>query len=127
MNRRGNSLVGMMATIAIIGVLAVGMFYGSGMLKGGPAKSGRKDGLGKTVPGMAKLSAKDTVCRNNLSQVRSAIQIAQTASGDDVPPQTLEETRIGSSFYECPIGKERYAYDPATGQVGCPHPGHEKY
>jgi type II secretory pathway pseudopilin PulG len=126
MNRRGNTLVGLMAAMAIIAVLSVGAFYGSGMFKGG-AQSPRKDGKGKTIPGLAKLQAQDTVCRSNLGQVRSAIQLAMTASGEDTPPQTIEETRIGSSFYECPIGKERYVYDPATGQVGCPHPGHEKY
>jgi hypothetical protein len=127
MNRRGHTLIGLMAAMAIIAILSVGLFYGSGMLKGGPAKSPRKDGKGTTIPGLAKLQAQDTVCRNNLSQLRSGLQIAQTSSGDDTYPQTLEETRLGSSFYQCPVGKERYTYDPTTGQVTCPHPGHEKY
>ena len=127
MSRRGNTLVGMLVVIAIIGVLTVGTFYGSGMLKGGPKSSPRKDGKGTTIPGLVKLEAQDTLCRNNLNQLRSGIQLAQTASGEDTPPQRLEETRIGASFYSCPVGKERYNYDPTTGQVACPHPGHEKY
>lgn len=126
MNRRGNTLVGLMAAMAIIAILSVGAFYGSGMLTG-KTGSARKDGRGKTIPGLAKLKAQDTVCQSNLGQLRSGIELATNASGEDTPPQTLEETRIGSSFYECPLGKERYVYDPATGKVGCPHPGHEKY
>lgn len=127
MNRRGHTLVGLLAAMAIIAILSVGLFYGSGMLSGGQAKSARKDGKGKTIPGLAKLQAEDTVCRTNLGQLRAGIQIAQTNSGDDVPPQTLEETRLGAQFYSCPLGKEPYTYDPTTGQVSCPHPGHEKY
>lgn len=125
MNRRGDTLVGLLAAMAIIAVLSVGAFYGSGMLNGGN-KSARKDGKGKTIPGLAKLKAEDTVCQSNLGQLRAGIQIAMT-NAEDTPPQTLEETRLGAQFYSCPLGKERYTYDPTTGQVSCPHPGHEKY
>lgn len=127
MNSRGNTLVGMLVTMAIIAVLAVGMFYGSGMLKQGGPTSPRKDGKGTTVPGLVKLEAKDTVCRSNLGQLRMAIEIAHTNSGEESFPTTIEETRLGSDFYKCPVGGEGYQYDPATGLVTCPHPGHEKY
>jgi len=43
-------------------------------------------------------------------------------------PKTLAEVRgLGNDMKQCPIGKEPYEYDPATGKVHCPHPGHEKY
>jgi hypothetical protein len=125
MNQRGNTLVGMLVVMAIIAILAVGMFFGSGMLKGG-TKSPRADGKGKTVPGLVRLEAKDTVCRSNLSNLRSSIEILKI-NAEDTPPSALEETRLGSSFYNCPVGGEQYTYDPSTGTVGCPHPGHEKY
>jgi hypothetical protein len=115
-----------MVTIVIMMILAVALFKGSGMLgvKSAPA---RKDGHGTTVLGAAEWAAKDDVCRSNLSQVREALQLAESQDPDGKFPQTLQETKIGNDFYSCPIGHEPYAYDPTTGQVHCVHPGHEKY
>ncbi len=89
--------------------------------------SPRADKKGYTTVGLARLSALDTKCQSDLQQVRLAIQTAKAGSGDDANPATLEETRLGPEFYKCPVGGESYVYDPATGQVHCPHPGHEKY
>jgi hypothetical protein len=125
MNKRaGTSLISVIASVAIIAVLAVVLLMGSGALRGEPA-SNRADGLGKTIPGAAKAAAQDTECRSNLGQVRQAIQLRLTL--DEDPPQSLEETRLGSNFYRCPLGKEPYEYNPQTAQVKCPHPGHEKF
>jgi hypothetical protein len=122
---RGNTLVGMLITIALMALLAVVLFKGSGAFgaKSGP---GRKDGRGTTTMGLAELAAKDTVCRSNLAQVRAALIIAQS-NNDEKFPDTLEETKLGNDFYKCPLGGEKYIYDPTTGKVYCPHPGHEKY
>lgn len=117
----------MLVVVAIIMLLAVGIFYGSGMFaKPGEQKSSRPDGLGTTVPGQVKLAARDEVCRNQLGQIRQALQIA-AMSNEDQPPADLRETKLPADFYQCPIGKEAYTYDPSTGVVQCPHPGHEKY
>ncbi|RYG32983.1 hypothetical protein EON81_19340 [bacterium] len=123
--KRGFTLVSTLVTIAIIMVLMVATFYGSGFLQGKTASS-RKDGLGKTVMGQAKYAAKDDVCRSNLGQVRQAIQILQI-NEDDKPPEDIHETKLPQEFYSCPVGKEAYLYNPETGQVQCPHLGHEKY
>ncbi|RYG48390.1 hypothetical protein EON79_04630, partial [bacterium] len=56
--RRGFTLVSTLVTIAIIMVLMVATFYGSGFLQGKTASS-RKDGLGKTVMGQAKYAARN--------------------------------------------------------------------
>jgi hypothetical protein len=46
---------------------------------------------------------------------------------EDQPPADVRETKLPAEFYACPIGKEAYLYDAASGKVQCPHPGHEKY
>ena len=124
--QKGQTMIASMIVIAIILILAVILLrgYTGGHLGGA---SPRQDKLGHTIPGLATLSAKDDVCRNNLSQDRSAIQIAHTANGDEGYPATLDDLKLGHDFYYCPVGHERYDYDAATGQIHCPHPGHEKY
>ncbi len=127
-NRKsGNTLVATLLTVAIILVLVVVFFKGSSMFgaKSGAVKA-RADGKGTTVVGQVKWSAEDDVCRSNLNQLRQGIQLFEQTN-DDRPPQSLAETRLGSQVYSCPIGHEPYRYDPTTGQVSCPHPGHEKY
>ncbi len=120
---RGFTLISSIATIGIIAILAA-VYVG---YSGTGGKSPRADGRGKTTLGLVKANAQDEVCKSNLSQVRQSLMVAQTSSGDDSYPATLEETRIGADFYKCPMGKEPYVYDPKTGKVYCPHPGHEKY
>jgi hypothetical protein len=126
MNRiQGNTLVGTLITIAIMAVLAVALFKGSGAFGGSSAPT-RKDGHGTTTMGAAEWAAKDTVCRSNLGQVREALILAQSVNEEKFP-ENLEDTKLPKEFYKCPVGGEKYIYDPGTGKVSCPHPGHEKY
>ena len=125
MRRRGQTLVATLVVIAIMAILAVALLRPWAV--GGTAKPARADGKGETVPGLVKLKADDTVCRSNLDQVRSFIQIAR-GNADDQPPAALAEIQgLPKDFLACPLGKEPYAYDPTTGTVRCVHPGHEKY
>ena len=125
MRTRGQTLVATLVVIAIMAILAVALLRPWAV--GGTAKPARADGKGNTVPGLVKLKADDTVCRSNLDQVRQFIQIARI-NADDQPPQTLAEIHgLPKEFLTCPLGKEPYQYDPATGTVRCVHPGHEKY
>jgi len=119
--RSGQTLAATLIVVGIIAVLAVVLLTGT---RGG--QSSRKDGLGKTLVGASKLKAVDEECRNNLRQVRASLLIA-SSNEDETFPGSLQETKLGDSFYRCPIGKEPYTYDPAGGKVNCPHPGHEKY
>ncbi|HRK20608.1 MAG TPA: type II secretion system protein [Fimbriimonadaceae bacterium] len=118
--QRGQTLVASLIVVAIICILAVVMLKGTF----GESKSSRPDGRGTTIPGAVMAKAQDTECKQYLQQVRMSIQVTQTST--DAFPATIEETNLGSTFYECPLGGEKYQYDPSTGKVTCPHPGHEK-
>lgn len=120
----GNSLIGLLVAVFIV-VLASVFFVTGGKFLGGESQE-RADGKGKTLIGKSLYAAKDDVCISNLNQVRQGINIA-TDPVENTFPQTIEETRLGTQFYSCPVGKEPYEYDPTTGTVKCPHKGHEKY
>ncbi|MCB8932101.1 MAG: type II secretion system GspH family protein [Fimbriimonadaceae bacterium] len=117
MRRAGFTLVSTMITLVIILGLAVFFLRGTG------AGSSRADGLGKTVPGAVRAKALDSECQNQLSQIRQSMTIF-TNMGEDPNPESLAQLKLGSSFERCPVGKEPYVYDPATGKVRCAHPGH---
>lgn len=118
--QQGQTLVASLIVIAIIAILAVVLMRGTG-----DGTSKRADGRGTTVLGAVKAKSEDTVCIEYLRQLRQSIAVYQTS--DDSNPPTLQDTRLGSQFYQCPMGKEPYDYDPATGKVSCKHPGHEKF
>jgi hypothetical protein len=124
--QRGQTLVATLAVLAIMCLLAVALFKGSGAFSSGKPASSRPDGKGTTVLGAAQWKAKDEVCRSNMNQVRSALKVL-SINEDDSAPQDIRETKLPSEFYSCPVGKEAYTYDPAAGTVSCPHPGHEKF
>jgi hypothetical protein len=124
--QRGNTLVATLVVMAIIAILAVVMMKGSGTF--GAQGSPRADGRGTTIPGLVKAKAEDTVCQSNLGQLRMSLSIAKM-NNDEQWPASLDDTKLGAQFYTCPMGKgsEPYQYNPATGEVHCIHPGHEKY
>jgi hypothetical protein len=124
LKNRGNSLVGVLVAVFIL-VLAAAYFATGGKALGGEVKE-RADGKGETMIGRSLYRGKDAVCMSNMQQVRSGINIA-TDQVDGTFPASIEDTRLGSQFYQCPVGGEKYEYDPATGIVKCPHKGHEKY
>lgn len=119
----GNSLIGVLVAVVIV-IVAVLVFAFGGIP--GQTKSNRADGKGSTLVGRSILKGQDTKCQTYLGQVRQSIQI-NTDPVDGFKPQTLQDLNLGSQFYACPIGGEAYDYDPETGDVHCPHPGHEKY
>lgn len=133
MERRGNTLAATLVAIVIIMMLVVVYFFGGFGRSGATATpnaqdpGARKDGLGITVPGRVRYAAKDDECRNNLSQVRQFVMLRMNSGEDDKPPASIEEVGAPKSVLSCPIGHEPYVYDPTSGKVQCPHPGHENF
>jgi hypothetical protein len=119
-NERGSwSLIGLLITV-VIGLVLVLMFVGprTNSGKGGP----------NTTPGKAMEMAKDTECKSNVQQIRSAIVMYRNEH--EAAPASLGDVQLGTrnpEFLKCPVGHEPYVYDAAAGTIHCPHPGHENY
>lgn len=128
MIRRGHTLIATVICVFILLLLAMVLMTGGlgGTLQQNTGTQPRKDKLGKTVPSLVRAKAVDEVCKSNLRQVRQGLQLARISSADE-PPSSLSETKLGASFYSCPLGHEPYEYSQAEGTVKCVHPGHEKY
>lgn len=120
----GQTLAATLIVLAIIAVLAAVYFIPRG------GQSTRKDGKGTTIVGGVMYKAKDTVCKQQLGQIRDLIYVQTETSGEDTPsyPATLNEIRgVTDDLSKCPVGKEPYQWDQNYGKVRCPHPGHENY
>lgn len=126
MKEQGRGLIGVLVAAAIALVLTIVMLNGSGTFGGTKKEPERPDKLGKTIVGKSLLKAKDTVCLEQLQEDREMIQLA-TDPVEGTKPATLADAKVTGDLARCPIGHEPYVYDPATGQVHCVHPGHEKY
>jgi hypothetical protein len=122
MRNRGQTLVASLVVVAIILVCVVIFMKGTGDTK----PKAKADGRGQTVLGNARASAQDEVCKSNLSQARQLLMVARTTD-EEFKPNTVAEIPGISSVGKCPVGKEDYIFDAQTGEIKCPHLGHEKY
>ena len=129
--RRGEagqaSLVALLAGVVIIGLLAwLFLFRPSG--RETPGTKGTEHAIvpsnKKTLPGRAMDQGVAVECRNNLSQLRSAVQIDTDPVEGTVSPSLQSLRGIPASMQVCPLSKRPYLYNPQTGQVACPTPVH---
>jgi hypothetical protein len=74
--------------------------------------------------GSAVTGAKDAVCRSNLTAVRQAIGVRRMSGST---PRSLADLSLPAEETHCIVGGEEYVYSAETGEVRCPHPGHESY
>jgi type II secretory pathway pseudopilin PulG len=120
--QRGQTLAASLIVIAIIAIAAVVVITGTGGAKPKP----KADGRGKTVLGNARASAQDGVCKSNLSQARQLLQVAKSTDEETVFT-SVAQIPGATGVAKCYVGKEDYVLNPQTGEISCPHLGHEKY
>ena len=113
----GFALIELLVVIALMAVLGAGLYtFYAGKVSG-------KKGEPKTP----MTATYDSVCLQNIGSVRQCIK-AEEATDDEKHPTALTAIKsLTPDLRACPVGKEPYTYDPATGEVHCAHPGHEKY
>ncbi len=117
--RAGFTAISMVISLVIILVLIWIFFsYGTRSL-GGRAQVG--------PPQQVIGQAKDLVCRDNLRQIRQALQLAQMGEAEDHFPASLDNLGLSQEQLKCPVSGEAYAYDPASGRVSCNYPRHKGY
>lgn len=116
--RRGFSLVEILVVMVIIVILSsitYGVLFGHN--KNAPPGKGHNP----------VERAHDTECINYVHQVHLAILAAQAGDTDGKNPASLEELKLPKEILSCPVGHQSYIYDPTTGLVHCPYPGHENF
>ena len=118
--RRGFGLVELLVVAVILILLIGGTAY---YVNGGGKTQTTANGTRKVTP---KSRAYDVDCQSNLRQDRMAIGMAHDSDADGKFPATLNDVPGTAGIRKCPDGGEPYTYDPQTGEVHCPHPGHEK-
>lgn len=114
-------LVGVLAAVAILAILViVWLYYGTGGQSGSAPGAPPVSRVTET-----KAAARGVECRNNLSQIRAALQMRQ--GSDEGAPATLKELGLPDSMLVCPESGQPYQYDPNTSAVKCPTPGHMNF
>jgi len=121
-SRRGLVLIEILVVLIILGLL-VAAYFG---LRGRPTRKPQQaqfPGQAQTLPGRAIQKGQSVECMNNLRQLRAAVEMYQVENGT-YPPQLDPAWGIP---LKCPVSGYPYRYDPQTGRVQCPTPGHERY
>lgn len=78
-----------------------------------------------SMPGRVVNRAESVQCTQNLTALRANISAVQTTEGS--LPSSLAAIPGADRVQTCPVGGEAYVYDPSSGMVSCPHPGHENF
>ena len=125
-NRGSWGLIALLVVAAIIMIWAA-MYFGKNGGAGLTTVGGKKnhallDSKSKkqTIVGQSLDTAKSADCRERLIQVRTGIYNYQTTENGF--PHTLKdiELGVGADYFQCPVSKQPYTYDPETGTVKCP-------
>jgi len=117
--RSGFAMVEIMVVLIIITALAALYFGTRG--KGEEAEP-EFEGQAQTTLGKAVQKAESVECRSYLMQLRQMIQMESMQGGN--PAELDPDWGVP---LRCPVSGYEYRYDPESGQVWCPTPGHEGY
>jgi len=116
---QGFVLVEILVVLVLL-MLGAALFFG---LRGSePKPEPAFEGEAQTTLGKAMQAGESVECRNNLKQLRQMIQMESMDGG--LPPKLSQKWDVP---LKCPVSGYAYKYDPRTGKVSCPTPGHEKY
>ncbi len=119
---RGFGMVEILVVMIIIVGLAA-LYFGS---RGNPEVAEPAfEGEAQTTLGKAIQKGESVECRSNLNQFRQMIQMERMSSPDGAYPPALDNS--WGLPMKCPVSGYDYRYDPQTGKVWCPTPGHEDY
>ncbi len=117
--RSGFVLIEIMVVVVIIAALAA-LYFGT---RGKGEKAEPKfEGEAQTTLGKAVQKGESVECQNNLRQLRLMIQM-EAMEGSN--PAQLD-AKWGVPL-RCPVSAYEYQYNPESGQVWCPTPGHQAH
>ena len=127
LNNRGNwTLIGLLVAVVIV-VAAAGYYFTSGgvttVKKGSPLLD--PGSQKETVVGQSMDTAKSVDCRQRLNQIRQGITMFKSTDAEGNNPPTLKDavSNMSADYFQCPVSRQPYQYDPAAGTVKCPtHP-----
>ncbi len=88
--------------------------------------------LGGTTMGGKKVKspitrAHEVGCMEYIRQFRAAVSMTKMGQENENSAPDLASMRLPYEITHCPVGNEAYVYNAQTGEVHCPHPGHEGY
>ncbi len=116
---KGFALVELLVVMVVLVGLAALYF---GMRGKGEKAEPKFEGEAQTTLGKAVQKGESVECQNDLRQLRLMIQM-EAMEGSN--PAQLNAS-WGVSLH-CPVSGYPYEYNPQTGQVWCPTPGHQDY
>jgi len=114
------TLIGLLVVMAII---MVAVWFIWLRPQGGVERKPRFEGEAQTPLGQALQKGQSVECINYLQQLRMAIQMEKDSTGEW--PAALDP-KWGVPL-KCSVSGQPFQYDPRTGRVWDPTPGHEKY
>ena len=114
------SLIGLLVVVAIILVAVWWLWLRP---QGGKEQQPRFAGEAQTPLGQALQKGESAQCVEYLRQLRLAVQMDYDSTGQ-YPPSL--PTNLGLPL-KCPVSGQPFRYDPGTGRVWDPTPGHEGY
>jgi hypothetical protein len=114
------TLIGLLVAVAII---MVAVWFIWLRPQGGVEKKPRFEGEAQTPLGQAMQKGSSVECIEYLRQLRLMVDMQKQETGS-YPPAL--DPKWGVPL-KCPVSGYDYKYDPTTGKVWDPTPGHEKY